>query len=249
MSLIDRFIFFPDSELVATPTAASLKYEDVFFPAFDGTRLHGWYVPGSRPETLVWFHGNAGNISHRLDNLHLLHLAVGVNVLLFDYRGYGRSDGVPAEAGLYADARGALAYLRRRKDIVQERVIYFGRSLGGAVAIDLASSTPPWALILESVFTSIRGMARRIVPAPLTAIVPEGFDNLGKIGGIRRPVLFIHGDRDDLVPYDHGRRLFDAAVPPKFFYTVRGAGHNDTYIVGGARYFRRIQDFLERVAG
>jgi fermentation-respiration switch protein FrsA (DUF1100 family) len=248
INLIDRFIFFPEAELLATPAHVSLAYEEVWFAAPDGVRLHGWYVPGRRAETLLWLHGNAGNISHRLANLRLLHDHVGVSIFLFDYRQYGRSEGTASEEGLYADARGALAYLRGRDDVVDDRIVYFGRSLGSAIAIDLATSARPWALIVETPFTSLREMAGRMLPGPLSLMVPARFDNLSKIETIKCPVLFIHGDLDDIVPYTQGRRLFEAASPPKAFFTVRGAGHNDTYIVGGSTYFARIRDFIDAAA-
>jgi fermentation-respiration switch protein FrsA (DUF1100 family) len=248
MSLIERFIFFPDSEMVATPGSLALEYEEVWFTASDGVTLHGWWVKGSRRETILWFHGNAGNISHRVDNLRQLHDHVGANVFLFDYRQYGRSQGKASEEGLYRDARGALSYLQGRADLSPDRIVYFGRSLGSAVAIDLAVSSPPLGLILESPFASLRAMAGRFLPGPLSALVPDGFDNLGKMAEITCPTLFFHGSHDGIVPYEHGRRLFEAAASPKSFFTIRGAGHNDTYIVGGSRYFAQMSDFLDRLA-
>jgi fermentation-respiration switch protein FrsA (DUF1100 family) len=246
MGLFDRFIFFPDADLVASPAAVGLSYEEANFTAADGASLHGWYVPGARAETLLWFHGNAGNISHRLENLRLLHDSVGVNAFLFDYRGYGRSSGTPSEAGLYLDARAAVAHLRGRARVDPKRMLYFGRSLGSAVAVDLAVEDPPAAMILETPFLSIREMAKTLI-GPLAAAVPSGFDNLGKIGRVRCPLLFIHGDRDEVVPYAQGRRLFEAASPPKAFYRVRGAGHNDTYLVGAETYFTHVRRFVDRV--
>jgi fermentation-respiration switch protein FrsA (DUF1100 family) len=248
MNVVERFIFFPEAALVGTPAALSLPYEEVRFPADDGTMLHGWWVPGRRPETLLWFHGNAGNISHRIDHLRLLHDHVGINVLLFDYRQYGRSDGSVSEAGVYADARGARAYLLGRSDVAADRIIYFGSSLGSAVAIDLSVTQPPRGLILETPFTSVRDMARQILPGPLSAVLPRSFDSLDKIRAVACPKLFLHGDHDEIVPYEQGRRLFAAAPPPKAFFTIRGAGHNDTYIVGGAAYFTRIRAFFDALA-
>jgi fermentation-respiration switch protein FrsA (DUF1100 family) len=245
VNIIERFIFFPDAVLVGTPASVSLPFEDVEFAAADGTMLHGWWVRGHRAETLLWFHGNAGNISHRLDNLRLLHDAVGASVFLFDYRQYGRSAGSASERGLYDDARGALAFLKGRPEIDPTRLVYFGRSLGSAVAVDLAVTHPPAGLILETPFASIREMARRWLPGPLSALVPQQFDNLGKIGAIRSPTLFIHGDQDDLVPYPQGQQLFEAAAEPKTFFTIPGAGHNDTYLVGGSDYFRKIAAFCD----
>jgi fermentation-respiration switch protein FrsA (DUF1100 family) len=247
MNLVDRFIFFPDSALLATPAELALPYEDVHFTAPDGPRLHGWWVPGRRQETLLWLHGNAGNISHRLENLRLLHDHVGANVFIFDYRQYGQSEGTASESGLYADARGALSYVQGRSDVAADRVIYFGRSLGSAVAIDLAAEHEPRGLVLETPFVSVREMAKRMLPGPLSVVVPTSFDNFAKISGIACPKLFLHGDRDEIVPYEHGRRLFEAATPPKAFFTIRGATHNDTYIVGGARYFAQIADFLDKL--
>lgn len=246
MNPLERLIFVPDSQLVWTPSELGLEYEDVKFSTADGVRLHGWYVAGRRPETLLWFHGNAGNISHRLDNLRLLHDRVGTAIFLFDYRGYGRSEGWPNERGLYEDARAALQYLVNDRGISARELVYFGRSLGSAVAIDLAIELPPRGLILETPFVSIRAMARNLV-GPLAAVAPRSFDNLSKIPLLKCPKLFIHGDSDSLVPYGQGRQLFEAAPRPKAFYTIRGAGHNDTYVVGGETYFRRIREFIERL--
>ena len=248
MSLIDRFVFFPLRELEGTPADVGLRYEDAAFPTADGVRLHGWWVPGRRAETLLWFHGNAGNISHRLDHLQLLHAAVGPNVLMVDYRGYGQSAGSPSEPGLYADARGALAYVRSRGEIERERVVYFGQSLGSAVAVELATRRSPHGLILETPFTSTQEMASRILPGPLAHFVPRRFDNLGRIAKVHCPMLFIHGDRDEVVPYAQGRRLFEAAPGTKSFLTIPGAGHNDTFLVGGDDYFDRIAEFLDSLA-
>jgi fermentation-respiration switch protein FrsA (DUF1100 family) len=248
MNPFERFIFFPDSHMVGTPAGVGLRHEEIEFEAADGVKLHGWFVPGERPETLLWFHGNAGNISHRLDNLRLLHDLVGANVFLFDYRQYGRSEGTATESGLYADARGALAHLRVRADVDRDRLVYFGRSLGSAVAVDLAVTDPPQGLILETPFFSLREMAQTILPGSIGRLVPQAFDNGGKIDRVRVPLLFIHGDRDDIVPYEQGRRLFESAAKPKAFYTIRGATHNDTYVVGGVTYFRRIREFIDGLA-
>ena len=142
--LIDRnFIYFPEKELSASPEMFGLAYEDVDFETDDGLQLHGWYIPGDRDVTVLWFHGNAGNIAGRLTNLKRVHDELQVNVFLFDYRGYGRSQGGPSEEGLYRDAEAALAYLKSRDDLAPERIVYFGRSLGAAVAVELATRQPP----------------------------------------------------------------------------------------------------------
>ncbi|MCK6556742.1 alpha/beta hydrolase [Candidatus Binatia bacterium] len=244
-ALIERFIFYPDRVLIGTPAAMGVRFEDIEFPAADGTKLHGWFVRGTRPETLLWFHGNAGNISHRIEPLRLLIENVGANVFMVDYRGYGRSAGSPSEAGVYSDARGALAYLRGRSDVAADGIVYFGQSLGSGVAIELATHDPPRGLILETPFTSVRAMASTLMPLPVGFLLPNAFDNLGRIRGLRIPKLFIHGDADEIVPYAQGRELYAAAPAPKAFATIRGAQHNDVYVVGGTRYFARLRRFLD----
>ena len=240
------FIYFPERELIGNPADFGLPFDDVSFTASDGLRLHGWFVPGKGDVTWLWCHGNAGNISHRLENLRLLHDELGVGVFIFDYRGYGRSEGSPSEEGTYRDAEAALAYVLSRPDLDSRRIMYFGRSLGAAVAVELATRRPPFALILESPFTSMADLARhhyRLLPA--TGLIRTKYDSLSKIGNVRVPLLVLHGDEDDIVPFESGKRLFEAASEPKRFYTIRGAGHNDTYIVGGREYFRALREFVE----
>ncbi len=248
---LEKFVlYFPERAIEATPQNEAIAYEDVWFPASDGMRLHGWVVPAPDARTtLLWFHGNAGNVSHRVNNIKYLHRLLGANVFIFDYRGYGRSAGHLfnlSEPAIYRDAEGALAYLRGRKDLASTRLVYFGRSLGAAVAIEIASRQPPAGLILESAFTSIREMARIVAPyLPFPGLLQTKYDNLARIPTIRVPVLILHGDQDEIVPFEMGRRLFEAANPPKTFYTVHGARHNDTYIVGGEPYFQVWSSFLK----
>jgi fermentation-respiration switch protein FrsA (DUF1100 family) len=245
MNPLERLIFHPERQMAWTPRHLGLSYEDAAITTADNVRLHGWYVAGRRRETMLWLHGNAGNISHRVEILRLLHDALGVGLLIVDYRGYGQSEGSPSEAGLYEDARAALAYLRRRPDVDPARLVYFGQSLGSAVALNLAVEDPPFRLILENPFTSIRAMARALFPAPFALLAPSVFNNLSKIERLRTPLLVIHGDRDEVVPFEQGKQLFAAAPEPKTFYEIHNAGHNDTYLVGGEEYFERIEKFLE----
>ncbi len=240
-----RFIYFPDRDLIADPADMGLAFEEVRLAARDGVQLHGWFVPGDSEVTWLWFHGNAGNISHRLDNLRRLHDELRVAVFLFDYRGYGRSRGTPSEEGTYLDAEAALAYLRSRDDVDVDRIVYFGRSLGAAVAVELATRHPPYAVILESPFPSIQDMARRTYPfLPVGRFLRTRYDSMAKVGRLAAPLLVLHGDRDDVVPLEAGRKLFDGAKEPKVFYAIRGAGHNDTYVVGGREYFRVLREFV-----
>ena len=246
----NRFIFFPEKQLLETPDDWGLGFEDVQFEASDGVKLHGWFVPGEGDVTWIWFHGNAGNISHRLENLVLLHNRLGVNIFLFDYRGYGRSEGNISEEGTYRDATGALDYLLSHPDVNPDRIVYFGRSLGAAVAVWLATRRQPFGLILESPFTSVSDMAKVAFPfTPVHLLVRTKYDSLSRMGELSSPVLILHGDEDDTVPISQARKLYDAATGPKDFYLIQGAGHNDTYIIGQEPYFRALADFLDSLNG
>jgi hypothetical protein len=242
-----RLIYFPLREHDATPRGLGLAHEELALVAEDGVRLHGWFLPvaGSRL-TLLVCHGNAGNVSHRLDRALLAQARLGADVLLFDYRGYGRSEGSPDEEGTYRDARAAWRWLVARGQR-PGRIVIFGESLGAAVALQLALDTEgARALVLESPFASIPAMARAVYPfLPVWPLVRTRYDNLGKVRRLRAPVLVVHGERDDIVPFAQGRRVFDAAPEPKRFYAIPGAAHNDTYVVGGEAYWRVLREFLE----
>ena len=245
-----RFIFYPQKELAGTPAHWGLAFEDVHFAAGDGVKLHGWFVPGEGEVTWLWFHGNAGNVSHCLEDLMLFHRHLGVNLFLFDYRGYGRSEGRVSEKGTYSDARGALDHVLARQDVDSRKMLYFGRSLGSAVAVWLATHHPPMGLILESPFTSIRDMAKAAYHGlPLYLLVPRKYDPLSRIRQVSCPLMVLHGDRDEIVPIEQGRRVYDAANEPKRFYEITGAAHDDTFIVGQEPYFRAIADFIASLEG
>jgi fermentation-respiration switch protein FrsA (DUF1100 family) len=254
-TIIDRhLIYYPERELIASPADVGLAFDDVFLTASDGTRLHGWYVSGPGPATLIWFHGNGGNISHRVDNILLLNRRLGVSVFIFDYRGYGRSEGKPSEKGLYLDAEAAIEYLVKERGLDPGTdLVMFGRSLGAAVAVEMAVRHRSRAVVLESGFTSVRAMASRSYPflpsGLLVRLVEARFDSLSKMPKVRDPVLVLHGDRDPLVPFEQGRELFEAANEPKRFYRIRGAAHNDTYQVGGEPYFEALREFVLGAGG
>ena len=240
-----RFVFFPSSEISYTPQRSGLPYEEVTFTGYDGLQLHGWYVPGRSDVTFLWFHGNGGNISHRVDEIEIIHHRLGVNLLIFDYSGYGKSEGTPSERGTYLDARAALAYLQTRSDLDVEKIVYFGRSLGAAVAVELATFESPLALVLVSPFASIADMARiSLRNLPVQWLLRDRYDSYARIKGINRPLLILHGDQDKTVPISQGKKLFDAANQPKRFQVVLGAGHNDTYLAGRSGYWEALDVFL-----
>lgn len=238
------FVFFPDRSFHATPADWGLTVEDVSFEAEDGTRLHGWFFPLDNKAPIILFsHGNAGNISHRLENVKLL-LDQGLRVFIYDYRGYGRSGGSPSEKGIYQDGLAAYDYLASHKKISPDGIISFGRSLGAAVAIEIAMRREVWSLIIESAFTSTRDMAKEMFLFQLLSpTLPANYNNLKKIKSIHVPKFIIHGEEDEIVPFSMGERLYGAAPDPKSFYPVPRAGHNDTYRVGGKDYFDAFSRF------
>jgi hypothetical protein len=245
-----RLIYFPFRTLEVTPKELGLRYEEARLVAEDGVTLHGWFLPmeGSRFTVLVC-HGNAGNISHRLDRAMLMHAKLRTDVFLFDYRGYGLSQGAPDEEGTYRDARAAHRYLSTARGVAPGNLIIFGESLGAAVALQLALEVPARALVLEAPFTSISDMAGSVLPfLPVGRLLRTRYDNLAKIGGLRMPLLILHGDRDTTVPFAQGRRLFEAAPEPKQFFPIPGAGHNDTYFTGGDPYWEAWGAFLGGLA-
>jgi len=249
VEMLDRFvenqIFFPDPFLIGTPSEALLDYEDVWFDTSDEVRLHGWMVPSAGSSALMLFcHGNAGNVSHRVDNLRRLH-DIGLNVFIFDYRGYGQSGGRITEAGFYLDAEAAYTEARRYALGQSLKLVIFGRSLGGTAAVHLGARFDCSGLILESAFTHMAAMVRVHFPLPVPGgLLRHKLNALEKIGRIKAPVLFVHGDLDKIVPITLGRELFDATRAAKEFMTIEGAGHNDTYFVGGQDYFDKIRDFI-----
>ena len=245
--VVEDLIFQPEPGVALRPADLGVPGEEVFLVAEDGVRIHGFWLPSEgASRALLFLHGNAGNASHRLPNAARL-AALGSHVLLLDYRGYGLSEGRPSEDGVYADARAGLAHLTER-GIDEERTVLFGRSLGGAVAVDLARDRPLAGVILESTFSSVPDVVRSHYGVVLAPLAGRRFDSIAKIPELRSPLLFFHGDRDEIVDPALGRRLFDAAPEPKAFESLAGAGHNDTVEVGGDAYFERIRSFLEEVA-
>lgn len=223
--------------------------EDCFFAAEDGIRLHAWWCRPAHAEgvtadmVLLWFHGNAGNLSHRAD-LMLRLAKTPAQVFIVDYRGYGRSEGRPSEEGLYRDGEAAWRYLSEERGVAPARIVLFGDSLGAAVAVDLATRVEAAGLIVQSGFSSVPDMAAAHFPFVPRALIRTKMDSLSKVQKVQGPKLFIHSPQDEVVPYELGRRLFEAAGEPKRFLDIPGASHNDMDVVGGHVYFDGFARFL-----
>lgn len=243
-----RLIFHPSLEIRRTPRDVGLEYRDVYFTTSDAVRLNGWFIPhGKAKATLVWFHGNAGNIGDRVEHIERLHRKTEFNIFIFDYRGYGRSAGSPSEAGSYLDGDAAMDFVRTELAIASQQLVIFGQSLGAAVAADIAGRHDSRAAILESPFASIRAMAKIVLPfLPIGPLLNAKFDVIDKVGKIKAPLLVLHGDRDEIVPFEQGQQVFAAARQPKKFQRIEGAGHNDIFVAGGEAYYERLSSFIEQ---
>lgn len=218
-----------------------LGAEDVWLGASDGVKLHAWWVPAPEASlATLHLHGNGGNLTHRTGSAATIR-AAGSSVLLLDYRGYGRSDGKPSEAGLYRDADAAYEWLLAR-GFPAERVVIHGESLGTAVAVELASRRPCAGVVLEAPFTSASAVAARVLPL-LGGLLVRGFDSKRRIAQVRAPVFIVHGDRDEVIAYELGQELFAAAREPKRFWTIAGGTHNDLHVAGRAEFAARVREF------
>jgi fermentation-respiration switch protein FrsA (DUF1100 family) len=249
-----RLMYFPLPQELGPVATALPGAEEVSFRTEDGLRLGGWFLPGaggkgSRTTVLV-FNGNAGDRSLRAPLAAALSQA-GLSVLLFDYRGYGRNPGTPSEGGLLLDARAARAYLAGRSDVDPNLLLYFGESLGAAVAVALAAEQPPAALILRSPFTSLAELGRLHYPfLPIVSVLlRDRFDSIERIPRVRCPVLVIAGKQDRVVPPAYSRRLYEAASGPKRFDLIPGADHNDQELLTGKRLIDRVVRFAAEALG
>lgn len=238
------FIFFPQRAFDFEPESFGLAYREAAFTTEDAKTLHGWFFPGEKDHPVILhFHGNAGNISHRLGLIKEL-MQQRLQVFIFDYRGFGKSQGRPSEKGLYRDGMAAFDYLVQREGILPSKIVLHGHSIGAAVALEVALNRGARAVILESAFTSTRDMAKTMpLFSLLSPLLPANYNNLEKVPRLHIPKLMIHGDRDEIVPFSMGERLFAAAPEPKEFLRLEGAGHNDTCTVGGGLYLESIERF------
>jgi uncharacterized protein len=234
----------PSRALMATPDEVGLRYAPVTITTDDDISLHGWFVPAeARLATLLFFHGNAGNISHRLDSLRIFH-ELGLATLIIDYRGYGESTGAPSEEGTYRDAEAAWRYLTVERQIVPGDIVLFGRSLGGAVAARLATRHTPGALILESTFTSVPDLAAELYPfLPVRWLTRFHYGTETNLRSVSCPVLIVHSRDDEIIAFAHAQRLFGAAREPKRLLEIRG-DHNGGFLASRPIYVEGMAAFL-----
>ncbi len=239
-----QMVYHPFRGIRSTPSDIGLLYREVSIKTSDGLRLCGWLVGDDKNrDVILHFHGNAGNISHRLDSFFIFN-RLGLNTFIFDYRGYGRSQGVPSEQGTYLDAEAAWQYLIETEHIPSERIILFGRSLGGAVAARLATKVKAKALILESTFTSVPDLGADLYPfLPVRLLARYKYNTRAFLPGVNVPVLIIHSPEDEIIPFSHGKALYEAAKEPKHFLRISGS-HNEGFFHSKEIYMEGLKEFL-----
>jgi fermentation-respiration switch protein FrsA (DUF1100 family) len=244
-----RLIFFPNRTLITTPDQVGLEYLDVMIPVTPDKNLNAWYFPAGVPSdstpTVLYCHENAGNISYGLETVRLF-LELGTNVLVFDYRGYGHSDGKPSEKNVYEDAQAAWRWVVAVRQTAPDNIFIFGRSLGGAVAVDLATRVDCAGVILESTFTSTIDLGRKLYPfVPIRLVARFSFDSLSKMSRVSCPVMVAHSPDDEMIPYAMGKALYEAARSERLFVDLAGR-HNDLFSLDSDLYRNTLRGFLWR---
>ncbi len=241
-----RMLYLPNiagRSLVMTPADADMEYDDVTLVTDDGVRVHGWFVAGESDQVVLFFHGNAGNISHRLDSVRQF-LDLGLSVFIIDYRGYGESEGKPSEAGINRDADAAWRYLTETRQIPPEHIVIFGRSLGASVAARVAALRNPRGLIVESSFTSVPDIAQELYPwLPARWLSRLRHATRDHVRDVRCPVLVVHSRDDEIIPYHHGETIYATAREPRTLLTLRGS-HNDAFLRDSRNYSSGLEQFL-----
>ena len=241
-----KSIYFPSSLIETTPRDFGLMFEDIMLKTEDGIDISAWFIPAKDAVvTVIFCHGNGGNISHRLDKIRFFN-NLNLNVIVYDYRGYGKSTGSPCEKGLYFDTKAVYNYLRNDKKIAPDKIIVFGESLGSTVAVDLISKEDTAGVIIEGGFSSAPDMARYMYPLIPSFIFSIKFNSTAKIKGLKIPKLFFHSKSDEIVPYALGRKLFDAADNPKEFVDILGA-HNMAFFDSQDLILAKIKEFLKKI--
>ena len=244
----DQLIYYPNMgrEIATTPAAHGVPYDDFTISTDDGEKLNVWWIPAANPRGAVaLFHGNAGNISHRVDYA-LMFREIGYSTLLVEYRGYGKSSGRPSEEGMYRDADAAWRWLTQSRGIPEKNVVLFGESLGGGVASRLAAHHAPKALVLASTFTSAADLGAEIYGfLPVRLISRFKYATIDRLREVRSPVLVLHSPDDEIIPYSHGRRLYEAANEPKAFVDLSGS-HNSGFVYKRKEWVQALDDFLRK---
>lgn len=239
-------LYHPYKEIAGTPEDLGIAFEDINFKTADGQTLNGWFIPARGAKaTILYFHGNAGNISHRLHKVKFFY-EMNVNFLIFDYRGYGKSTGRPSEKGLYKDAQAAYDYLASRNDVDKSKIVAYGKSLGGPVAADLCLRRQAGALVLEGSFASVALRAQQLYPfLPMELLITQRYDAVHKVRSLRIPKLVVHGRQDEVINFCHGEILFAAASGPKQFLSFDGSHNDDVYITSPV-YRDELLNFLRQ---
>ena len=244
MFLQSYFLYFPSRYITMTPAVIGLSYENVYLKTSDKIKLHSWFIPANRPKGVVLFcHGNAGNISHRIDSIRIFN-QLGLSTFIFDYRGYGKSKGKLTEEGTYIDAETAWNYLVKVKKVSPSKLIIFGRSLGGSIASWLAKQHTPGVLIIESTYTSVPDIASGLYPYfPVRLLCRFRYSTKDYLKKVKCPVMIIHSRNDEIIPFSHGQKLFEAGEKPKEFLKIKGA-HNEGFIISAKKYMQGIASFI-----
>lgn len=244
-----KLLYSPLHQVAYTPAELDLDFQEVSFPSTDGLRLNGWYIPAENAEfTLLFCHGNGGNMMHRLDSIHIFH-KLGLNCFIFDYRGYGNSQGKPTEQGTYLDVRAAYKWLTQKKKTSPDSIIAFGRSLGGSIAAYLAGKVKVGALVVESSFTSYVDIGRKFYPyMPVRWFASFSYRTIDYIRKVHSPLMLIYSRNDEVVPFEFGLQLYEAANEPKKFVEIFGS-HNDGFLISGEIYTKAWTEWLRFVKG
>ncbi len=244
-----KMVFFPMKDIVMTPDDLGLKYEDLYIETDNGEKINAWFFSNNdsteniNKKVVLFCHGNAGNISHRLETVEYI-LDLGADIMIFDYRGFGKSEGSPGENEVYQDAIACYNWLITKKSYTADQIIVFGRSLGGAIAVDLASKVNCSGLIVESSFTSAKAMANEMFPIfPMSLILKYKLNSIDKISKIKCPILVTHSTEDDIIPYKMGEELFKASVGTRKFVKLQGS-HNDRFYFQAPEYRNTLIEML-----
>ena len=242
-----KFLYCPVREITYTPEGLGLDFENITFRTADNVKLTGWYIPAPNSElTILFCHGNGGNIMHRLDSINLFY-HLGLSCFIFDYRGYGQSEGKLTEQGTYTDALAAYEWLTKTKKILPENIILFGRSLGGTIATQLATKVKVKSLVIESSFTSYLDMGKKFYPyMPVKYFARFDYKTVDYIRNVKCPVIIIHSRDDEIIPFEFGREIYETATEPKEFVEISG-NHNDGFLTSGENYKKAWLNWVERL--